>query len=287
MNGNRMFPELHVEKEQSDKGGILGMSLAMDRVLSLVVLLSVGALALWQMRRWKNSDEELTVRKISALEAIPELIGRAVEMGRPIHFTSGVGKIDNEFAPQTLASVEILGHIARVSAQYDANLIVSVAPPLVYPLQREAVRAGYVAAGKAEKFSEDRVRFLSDNQMAYASAAVGIVQREKAAANIMIGAFYAEALLIAEAALHSGAVQIGGTARMQQVPFLAVVSDYLLIGEEMFVGGAYLSRDRAKLGAIRGQDISKLIVLASLAIGGLLGLLHNDAMVQILKKYGN
>jgi len=131
------------------------------------------------------------------------------------------------------------------------------------------------------------VRFQSDQQMAYASAAVAFIQREKAAANIMIGAFYGEFMLIAEAGLQAGAIQIGGTARMYQLPFVAVVCDYMLIGEEMYAGQAYLTKDLGHLGSIQGQDWIKWIVQATLGIGALMTLAGNKALVTFLQTFGN
>ncbi|MDP2859372.1 MAG: hypothetical protein Q8P50_15550 [Bacillota bacterium] len=263
------------------------MNLAMNKVLSLLFLIVSGAVILRQISLVKRGGPLPTIRKIAALEAISEVVGRATEMGRPVHFTSGVGKIDDEFAPQTMAATEILSNLARLCAEYGAKLLVSVCPTLVFPVQQDAVRHGYALAGKIDEYSEDQVRFLSDQQMAYASAAVAIIQREKAAANIMIGAFYGEFLLIAEAGLQSGAIQIGGTARMYQLPFAAVIFDYLLIGEEMFAGGAYITKDRAKLGAIQGQDYVKVGIICATLVGAVFALMGSKALVNLLVKYGN
>jgi hypothetical protein len=123
--------------------------------------------------------------------------------------------------------------------------------------------------------------------MAYASAAVAVIQREKCAANIMIGAFYGEFMLIAEAGLQAGAIQIGGTARMYQLMFVAVVCDYMLIGEEMFAANAYLTQDRAALGSIQGQDWMKLAMEATLVIGAIMALIGSKALVTLLQQFGN
>lgn len=263
------------------------MTIATQRLLSLFVLVASTFLILWQISKAKSGGKLPEIRKIAALEAIPEVVGRAVEMGRPVHFTSGVGKIDDEFAPQTIAATEILGHLTRLCAEYDAYIVTTVAPALVLPIQEDAMRAAYAAAGKPDAFSDDQIRFASEVQMAYASAAAGFIHREKAAANIMIGAFYGETMLIAESGVHAGAIQIMGTVRMYQLMFMAVVADYLLIGEEMFAAGAYLSQDPIRLGAVRGQDLVKLGVLAAIVIGGVLKIVSSTWLIDILKKYGN
>jgi hypothetical protein len=55
-----------------------------------------------------------------------------------------------------------------------------------------------------------------------------------------------------------------------QLPFFAVVCDYTLMGEELFAAGACLSREPAMLGSIKGQDITKAILIAVIVVGILL-----------------
>jgi hypothetical protein len=261
--------------------------MAMQRSFTLALLvISVGVI-LWQIQKTKAGGPLPQIRKIAALEAIPEVVGRAVEMGRPVHFTSGVGRLDDEFAPQTLAATEILSHITKLAAEYDAEIVTTVAPALVLPVQTDAMRQGYALAGKQEQFSESQVRFASEVQMAYASAAAGFIQREKAAVNIMIGAFYGETMLIAESGVHAGAIQVMGTVRMYQLMFMAVIADYLLIGEEMFAAGAYITKDRVRLGAVKGQDLIKAAVLAYLALAAIGSLVGNKYLIELITKYGN
>jgi len=134
------------------------LTIAVNRSLSLLFLIATSAIVLWRTYAVKAGAPAPKIRTIPALEAISEVVGRATEMGRPVHFTSGVGKIDDEFAPQTIAATGILGHLAKMCAEYDASLVVSVSPTLVFPVQQEAVRMGYAEAGKIDKYSEDQVR---------------------------------------------------------------------------------------------------------------------------------
>ena len=71
----------------------------------------------------------------------------------------------------------------------------------------------------ADAYDPSNIRFLSSQQFAYAAAVFGIMSREKPAANLMFGAFWAEALMLAEVGAEVGAMQITGTAQLSQVPF--------------------------------------------------------------------
>ena len=94
--------------------------------------------------------------------------------------------------------------------------------------------------------------------------------REKPAANIFMGAFYAESLLLAETGQSTGAIQIAGTARPEQLPFFIAACDYTLMGEELFAASAYLSREPVMLGSLKGQDLVKMILVVLIIIGVIL-----------------
>ena len=94
--------------------------------------------------------------------------------------------------------------------------------------------------------------------------------RERPAANFFIGYYYAESLLLAETGVATGAIQIAGTDAEHQLPFFITSCDYTLIGEELYAASAYLSRDPALVGTLRGQDLGKGFLLVGLVLGTLL-----------------
>jgi hypothetical protein len=60
--------------------------------------------------------------------------------------------------------------------------------------------------------------------------------------------------------------------------------DYFLIGEEIFVAGAYLSRHPVRMGSLAGQDIGKAIFMVIIAIGVLLRSFGDSSVFNLLGK---
>jgi hypothetical protein len=58
--------------------------------------------------------------------------------------------------------------------------------------------------------------------------------------------------------------------------------DYTLIGEELYVGGAYLSQDPVKLGSIAGQDIPKIAAVILILLGALLKTFGSNFLTRLL-----
>lgn len=224
---------------------------------------------IWFIHRARRG-EPLFVRRIAGLAAVDEAVGRATEMGRPILFVPGTSVVDDV---ATIAAVNILGEVAKKTAQYGTPLIVPNIDPIVYTVAREIVKQSYTEVGRPDAFDPDSVYFVTENQFAFAAAVDGVMIRERPATNFLMGYFRAESLILAETGSISGAVQIAGTDAVAQLPFFVTACDYTLIGEELYAASAYLSREPLLLGALKGQDVGKIIAVVLLLLGSLLALL--------------
>jgi hypothetical protein len=225
-----------------------------------------------------------SVRRIAGLDAIEEAVGRATELGRPVFFVPGRTEINTAGAAQNIAGLEVLGHVAKLTARYDTEIRVAIAAANVYPVAEAIVQQSYLEQGKADRVKPEMVQFLSNEQFAFAAACLSIMNTEKTASVIMVGEFQAESLMLAEGAAQVGAVTIAGTARTAQIPFFVAACDYTLVGEEIFAGGAYLSKDPVKIGNLAAQDWGKLVSMAIIIIGSLMVTFGNKSMINWLKK---
>ncbi|HID92840.1 MAG TPA: hypothetical protein EYP60_01975 [bacterium (Candidatus Stahlbacteria)] len=236
----------------------------------LVAVVVFISLLLYFVSRAKRAGESLFVRKIPGLDALDEAVGRATEMGKPLLYVPGLGYIDEV---GTIAAMNILNRVARKVAEYGTPLLVPNRDPVVMRVAEQVVKEGYAAAGRPDLYKEDSVFFLTPSQFGYAAAVDGIMVREKPATNIFMGLFYAESLILAETGNMTGAIQIAGTDRVLQLPFFITACDYTLMGEELYVASAYLSREPSLLGSIKAQDYTKLGLLLLIVIGTILGLM--------------
>ena len=153
----------------------------------------------------KAKTSTMFLRRLAGLDAVEEAVGRATEMGKPILFVLGTSYIDDI---ATIAGLNILGQVARKTAEYETPLIVPTYDYIVHAVAREVVKEGYAAQGRPDQFSEDMVFFVTDTQMAYAAAISGIMSRQLPATNLFMGMFYAESMIMAEAAYSSSPISV-------------------------------------------------------------------------------
>jgi len=207
---------------------------------------------------------DVFVRRIAGFEAVDEAIGRATEMGKPVVFVHGFNSVGDISG---IASINILGRLARQVAAYDSDLLVVNNDPLVYSLSQEVVQEAYIEAGRPDAYNPDNVFMLASDQFPYVAAVAGIMSRRKPAANFFMGYFFAESLILAEAGAATGAIQIAGTDSFTQLPFFITTCDYTLMGEELYAASAYLSRNAKLLATLKAQDLGKTVLLAALPAG--------------------
>ncbi len=241
---------------------------------SVLVLLALGGMTLGWSLAARRGVPLPRIRAFPAMVAIEEAVGRATELGRPVHFTGG---IEDTRSPQTVAAFAALKHTARLCARYRTPLLATSADATVQAVNEAVVRRAFADAGVPERYNPDDVRYLSDSQFAYAGAITGIFRRERPAANVLFGAFNAEAMVLIEAGAEAGAMQVGATANPYQLPFVVAGCDHALIGEEMFAASAALSGDGDQHAAIVAQDWAKVGILAIVVAGAVLGLVDPAA----------
>jgi hypothetical protein len=242
-----------------------------ERIVMFVAIVGMVGTLIYYIRMAERGDS-FFLRTIPGLKAVEEAVGRSTEMGKPVLYVPGIMDMDQV---ETVAGVIVLGHVAKMTARYETSLNVPVSRAIVMKAGRESVRESYTLEGRPDLFHEDIVHYLTDDQFAFAAGVNGIMNREKPAACLYMGKFYAESLILAETGNSIGAIQIAGTASQSQIPFFVTACDYTLIGEEFFAASAYLSQKPELLGGVKGQDILKAGITITIILSVVLRLLHD------------
>tara|TARA_B110000263_G_C15186031_1_gene453842 strand:- start:93 stop:932 length:840 start_codon:yes stop_codon:yes gene_type:complete len=219
---------------------------------------------------WAEDGKEIFIREIPGIKAMEEAVGRATEMGKPVMFVPGIQDF-NEV--ETIAGINVLGHVSKLTAEYETELNVPVCKSIVMEAAREICKDSYLQAGRPDLYHNDMVHFLAADQFSYAAGITGYMLREKPAACFYQGKFFAESLLLAETGNSIGAIQIAGTGSSSQIPFFVTACDYTLIGEEFLTASAILSDKPELKGSIRGQDIIKLFIILGMILASVASLI--------------
>ncbi len=97
-------------------------------------------------------------------------------MGKPILYVLGISTLDDL---PTLASLTILGKVAKKAAEYQNRIIIPAYDPLVMLVAQETVKSAFMDAGRPDAYNENDIYFVTNSQFSYAAAVSGIMMREK------------------------------------------------------------------------------------------------------------
>jgi hypothetical protein len=250
------------------------------KIVDLVFFVALWVLAYIFMQTAKSGTFSPKVRRLEPMNGIDEAVGRATEMGRPVHYGVG-GRLEGYYAPQTVASASILSYVAEQCAEKETRIIVTVHDSQVLPFVNDVVEAAFIAKGKPENYDMTDVRMLTTGN-AYASGVMNILTTEKCAASMYLGTIYSECILVAETGNYVGAITIAGTGRAIQIPWMAAMNDYCLICDELFAAGAYASQDPEMAGTFASEDIFKFVSAVLMVIGAIMATVGSTWLADIL-----
>jgi hypothetical protein len=183
----------------------------------------------------------------------------------------------------TLASITIMSRVARKVADSGCDMQVPCYDPVVMAIMEDVARHAYAESGRADQYKPGSVHYISAQQFAYVAAVTGVMLRERPAANIYMGSFYAESLFLAETGNLTGAIQIAGCDKVTQLPFFVCACDYTLMGEELFAASAYIGREPVHLATVAAQDWAKAVAAAIVVLALALSALGFPDLGGILK----
>ncbi len=251
-------------------------------VLFLVFLIPFF-FALWAVRRGFS----ISLRPIGAYDTLKRLLAQAAETGRPVHLSVGIGGIGDRSTADTTAGLYILDYIAERAAISASPPIVTLANPTALPVAQDLLRRAYRRHGYPEEYNPARARFIAPDPLAYtgatpnpavyaagqndafpyAAGTMRLLSQQPLIANVMVGLFGNEFLLLAETGAQRGLNQIGGTSATDVLPFVYTSVSNPLIGEEIYAGGAYLADRPAHISSLFAQDIMRWGLVGLMVVG--------------------
>lgn len=262
------------------------MIITEGHIAPLIFIVIISSYAYYLMNKVKRTGEYIKIRKIPALEAVYDLVGRAAELGRPVLLSPSDGAtLRGAEAAETQAGLSVINYAAKICARLSVKpeiLVGSSGGAEVIPLTLQGVREAYVSEGKVDEFDPDVVRFVSGSQMSFAAGVMGTTIREKVASSILIGPWHGAFLPIALGNVEAGAMMIGGTSRVIMTPMFVAFCDYFLFGEEVFVSGAYLSEEPSQIATIAAQDFGKFIIIGLIITGMVTAFLQISLISNLL-----
>jgi len=234
--------------------------------LGLIFLVTFVSFYIWSIRTAMRG-RKVILRSLAAIEAIPEAAARAAEMGKPVHYTTGLTGTTTMDAGQTIAGLSILGKVALECGKFGVPLRFSCGISYLIPVVQDLIRQGYLEGGRPEMYNDDMVVYTTEQQRAFMSSTNSYLLGTKPAVNMFFGAAYWESTTLIGAGATAGCMQIFGVSRPASMVLSVCACDYTLLGEELFAGAAFVDKRPHQLATIQTNDWIKLILIVIIVIG--------------------
>jgi hypothetical protein len=243
----------------------------MNLLLYVIILVAVLIMIVASTRA-----RALQFRRIPAYSAMPLLAGEAVESGRAVHLSFGSSAVRDATTLTALASAEIIYHLAERASLGDRPAFATLSDPVTLGLGQDTLRRAYKARASLGKYRTTMAHWYPQgpSSLAFAAGAGAEILDADASLNVLIGRYGLEMMLLAENAIRYDRTVIAQSDQVIGQAVAYVVSDTPLIGEELYVGGAYLARTPLYIGGVFAQDVLRflvIVVIIGLAILALVG----------------
>jgi len=223
------------------------------QIMTLLIVLTAGAssLILTQFARRRQAAtgrRAFAVRALPAIDAVPGLIGMAIEAGRPIHVSLGSSGLGGGETAATLASAVLFTRVAERAATGSVAPLLTMSDASALPLGYQMMRRAYVARGRLDRYERKSVRWLPTlgRPIAFAAGLTIMAGNEQVAGNVLTGSFGAELALILFSAQRRRQMTIAGSDQLAGMAVAYAMADEALLGEEIFAAPAYLSVSAAR-----------------------------------------
>jgi hypothetical protein len=243
-----------------------------DTILGTAIIV-IGAVTLVLLAWPLRGKYKRVFRSISGLAQLRRGIGLAVEDGKRLHVSLGQASPLVPSSAASLVGLSTLERIAALSVIGDRPPIATSGEGSLSILSQDTLRAAYRAGNAGEQFDPDRGRLTGVTPYSYIAGTLPVVRDEQISANILIGNFGPEAVLLSEAADQQRAFVLAASDSLPAQAALYAAAQEPLIGEEMFAVPAYLQAGPFHLSSLVVQDLLRWLVIAVIVIGAILKLL--------------
>jgi hypothetical protein len=207
-------------------------------------------------------------RPIPAYAVLPELAANAVESNYKLHFSMGSSALGETSTLTALVSAEVIYRLVeRLTIGYQTPII-TLSSAITLPLAQDTLRRAFAYRQNMAYYRSSAAAWYPQGgrSWAFAAGAAALSADFDAHSNVVLGSFGTEAALIGESALRYDQGLILHSDRIEGQAVAFAQADHMLLGEELYVGPAYLKGSALERGGVFAQDVLRwLVILGILA----------------------
>jgi hypothetical protein len=218
-----------------------------------------------------------TLRRIAAFDHMPSFVGRAIEADRPLHVSLGSAGLGGDTTLLAIASAELAFQLSQRAAIGDTSPILTLSDASAFPLAQDELRRAYDSRGLGGRFRASSARWYpqGSRSLAFAAAISVMMRDDDISSNIFAGSYGPELALMMDASKRYKLPAIAVSNQLEGQAVAFAMSDYPLIGEEIFSAAAYLQGTPTQTAQSVTIDVLRWGLVIAMLIGFVAALINN------------
>jgi hypothetical protein len=211
----------------------------------------------------------MPLRPIDAYDALPGMIGLAVEADRPLLISTGSSNIGDEQTLFALAALTLAYYTTNEMAIGNTSPVLVTNQSLMIPLASDMLKRAYLTAGQTPRTTLASVRWygtLQDRSLVFTAMLTATMQADQVTGSVLLGNFGAELGLALGAAQRRNIGTISGSDNIIGQAVAYGMSDHALFGEDIFTPAGYLGNSVSERGGLLAQDFLRGVLIVGILL---------------------
>lgn len=207
----------------------------------------------------------LPLRPIPAYVILPETAADAVESANRLHFSMGSSALGETSTVSALVSAEVIYQLTERLAVSSQPPLVTLSQGITLPLAQDTLRRAYEFRERMNRSTA--VWFpQGPRSLAFAAGASSLAADADVSSNILLGRFGIELALFGESALRHDQTLMAHSDLPEGQAIAFAQADQVLLGEELYVGPAYINRRPVHVGGVVALDVLRWLVILGILV---------------------
>jgi hypothetical protein len=199
-------------------------------------------------------------RPIPAFRILNQMVSRSVEQGQSLHITLGSGSLIGSHSTIGFSGLVTLENLSRVSLIADRPATCTSGDGGLDILSRDILNQTYRQSIKLGINQRAQARFTGATPGTYITGTLTALLDGAFSGSVLIGDFNNLAILLTGVPFHDHAV-LGSTDNLATQAAFYASSDETLLGEDVYVAGAYTAPNSSRSASLLTQDVLRWLVV--------------------------
>jgi hypothetical protein len=214
----------------------------------------------------RASRKRPALRTIAGYHVMPKVVAGTIESAQPMHFSIGSAAVGQTSTLNALIALSIVHDLTQRQGFTQLLPEISLSDPISLAIAQDTLRRAYLINQNKRVYRSTGVNWYP-NSLALAAGSAIHSADVKAGSNIYLADYGSELAFIGEVSARYNQFFIGHSTQLAGQAVAYAQADAPLIGEELFVGAAYLSPEKSfDVGGVVALDVLRWVAIAAIIL---------------------